>query len=119
MFWPFRCLGLAEALWTTQDKTLICFGPDKDQHFLKIRTFEGPIQPFLMLSLKKIECPNFSYELLSKKSPDINIFRFANSFLKAFPSRLGNRVSDLIRAKFRGYEEKEKVPLSNGEPFSF
>ena len=51
-----------------------------------------------MLSLKKIEWPK--------------------CFLKAFPSRFRNRVSDLIRSKFRGYEEKEKVPLSNGGPFS-
>ena len=37
-------------------------------------------------------------------------------FLKAFPSRLGNCVFDLIRAKFRWYEEKQKVPLSNVGP---
>ena len=37
----------------------------------------------------------------------------------AFPSHLGKRISDLIRAIFGGYEEKEKVPLFNGGPFSF
>ena len=98
------------------------------------------------------------------RSPQISAFLDLQIlFLKAFPSRLGNCVFDLIRAKFRwyeekedlihfhhttwivprlnqktqflrrdeklgslklrflfrGYEEKGKVPLSNGGPFSF